>query len=97
VELHYEVDDGASFDYQKGARSRYRLAFWADGRSLRVRVEEKEVGYRPVTVRFVVYTDFRALRLQAGENEHELSLRPMTWRFAGKGDVSGSETRRVTL
>lgn len=82
--LVYELDDGESLAYQRGALRRYHIDVECERRTLAVSVRE-EGGKRaeklaPLRVRVVAYGDFDAVRTPSGER---LPFEPHRVRWTG--------------
>jgi hypothetical protein len=82
--LVYELDDGESLAYKRGAHRRYKLDVECKGRTLALSVQE-ELGKRgaslqPLQVRLVTYGAFDAVLTPNGE---EIPLEPCSVRWTG--------------
>lgn len=83
--LHYVADDGATFAYQRGERTRVTFAATVrDDGTLAVAVTDAVYGYRPLRLRLVVYDTFRRVVLVDSGRERVLPLAAARWRFTGR-------------
>ncbi|HVU34170.1 MAG TPA: TIM-barrel domain-containing protein [Opitutaceae bacterium] len=83
--LRYACDDGESFAYQRGVRTRFALeASVADDGTLEIAITDVTIGYRPVRFRLVTYATFTRIRIRRGEHQTELESAPHRWRFTGR-------------
>jgi len=67
----YVVDDGLSYAYQRGKRTRVMIESTVENNVLDVKVEAKETGFGPVRARIVVYGDIRSIRVNGQNRETE--------------------------
>ncbi len=81
----YAADDGLSFAYQRGERTRatFHARVAPDG-ALELRVADYHAGWRPLRLRLVCYDKFSAVRLSFPGGERRLTLRPATWTWTGR-------------
>ncbi len=89
--LEYTADDGLSYGFQRGERSRYRFLATRTGDRLDVQVETLEQGWRPVSVQVVGYDGVDEIRLHragdAGQPVQQTTaagtLTALAWRCSG--------------
>ncbi len=83
--LVYELDDGESLAYQRGAFRRYRIEVESRGRMLHLSSHEESGSeasrIAPLRVRLVAHGDFTAVTTPNGAR---LQLEPFTLRWTGK-------------
>jgi alpha-glucosidase len=84
AETDYGFDDGESFDYQKGGRSRLNISVELKGRSLRCAVRSLAKGYGGCTLRLVLYQACDRVMLEQEGRERLLKLIPHRWKASGK-------------
>ena len=83
AEMDYGFDDGESFDFQKGARTRLRFKFQLDQGRLEGSVRTLAGGYGAARVRVVAYGHPRGLRFSRDGVTRDYPLAPHTWTAAG--------------
>jgi alpha-glucosidase len=81
AQTEYVFDDGLTYAYQEGKRSRLRVtAKVSAGRDLAIETALVDKGYGPCTAAtFVLYDRFRRVTL----NGKPVKIRKTTWQFAG--------------
>ena len=77
--IDYVADDGLTFAYQRGARSRLRAGATATGDTVEITAELVENGAGPITARFAVHGPFRRILI----NGQAVPVSPLTTRLAG--------------
>lgn len=90
--LVYVADDGASFGYQRGERTRVEISAASTGHALEISTHATATGYGPLRVRFVAHGDFTHATLNG--TEHPLA--PFTARMAGC-DLPAQASEWLTL
>lgn len=73
-------DDGSTLAYRRGERTRLRYSAKTDGSELRISLRTAEDGYGPLSVRFVLYGEFRRVTV----NRREAEVAPCEFRLAGR-------------
>jgi len=75
----YFFDDGESYDYKNGRRSRLALSAKVSGSSLEIRSALQEDGYGKCNARFVLYGNFDSIKL----NGKTQKIKPFIIKMAG--------------
>jgi alpha-glucosidase len=83
---HYEYafDDGESFEYRKGTRTKAVFEAHADDDTLVIDVTVLDEAYKPLTFAVVVYDAFKTVRIVRGDKTRECELKRHAWKFSGK-------------
>lgn len=79
AELDYAADDGLTFAYRRGARSRLRVTAAARGDSVEIEARLVENGAGPIRARFAVHGPFRRIVV----NGQDAPAAPLAARLAG--------------
>lgn len=88
--INYAADDGLTFAYQRGARSRLRVGATATGDTVEITAELVENGAGPITAQFAVHGPFGRIQI----NGQEVPAAPLTTRLAGTDLVPLASGRR---
>lgn len=83
AETDYCFDDGESFDYQKGARTRLRFRFEQKGGTLSGSVQTLAAGFGPCRVRVVLYQRPKDVRFTQDGKTKSLALSAHKWSASG--------------
>jgi alpha-glucosidase len=81
--LEYVAEDGLSYAYERGARSRYRLEARRDGDVILLLVTPLQTGFKPLTLRVVAYDGAKELRVSHPGGTQQHALAPHRWRMTG--------------
>ena len=81
--LDYEFDDGLSFDYRRGRRSRVSLSARVWRNELRVELHDCEMSYAALELSLVLYARFSRVVVTRAGSRREYTPRPGSWRFTG--------------
>ena len=81
--LDYAADDGCSFGYQRGQRSRWRLRARRDGDTVHLHVQTLQSGWRPLRLRLVAYDGARAALIDSPGGLQQQTLHAFPWRCSG--------------
>ncbi len=96
--LEYEFDDGESFGYRKGLRTRLTLRAQVLPNSiLGLATEDLDFGYKPLRIRVVAYDDFASISLTHRSKTYDLPLIPHQWSFTGRRPLPCRMTKRLRL
>jgi alpha-glucosidase len=87
--IDYVADDGLTYAYQRGARSRLRVEAAAKGDTVEIMADLAENGAGPLQVRFAVHGPFGRIQI----NGDEVPAAPLVTRLAG-ADVAPLATER---
>ncbi len=79
AEIEYVADDGLTFAYRRGERSRLRVAAAAKGDAVEIEAHLMDNGAGPIRARFVVHAPFERILV----NGREASVTPLATRLAG--------------
>ena len=79
----YIADDGRTFGYERGERTRVRCVAERGKDGLSLKVEDADYGYGPLRVRFVVYGKDKTLNVTQGGKTRAVKLSPNSWSFTG--------------
>jgi len=79
AELKYVADDGLTFAYRRGERSRLEVSAEARGGVVDITARLTESGSGPIRVRFAVHGPFDAIRL----NGRDFGIQPLAVQLAG--------------
>jgi alpha-glucosidase (family GH31 glycosyl hydrolase) len=82
--IEYAFDDGVSYDYRMGKRTRAVFEIRAEGDELVVKVVELTEGYRPLQLSVVAYDSFRTVRILRAGKTRKSKLARHVWTFAGR-------------
>ena len=83
AELDYVADDGLTYGYRRGLRSRWSLRAWRDGDTLHLAVRCLAGGHGPLRLRLVGYDGASAAIVETAAGTQRLALVPHAWRFSG--------------
>ena len=77
--IDYTADDGLTYAYQRGERSRLTVGATAKGDTVEITAELLENGAGPIQVRFAVHGPFGRIQI----NGHEVPVARLATRLAG--------------
>jgi alpha-glucosidase len=80
----YAFDDGESFAYREGRRTRAVIEVHVEAGELVVEVAEYGEGYKPLAFSIVAYGGFRGARVITAKGTVGVPLHRHTWVFTGK-------------
>lgn len=81
--IDYEFDDGLSFDYQQGQKSRVTFSARVRRGELRLELHDCDTTFAALEVRLVLYAPFERVVVIGAGKPCEHTPRPGSWRFAG--------------
>lgn len=96
AKYQYSFDDGMSFEYQHGKRTRLTITAEVQDSRLRIEISDVNIGYKPCRVRFVTYHKFDSIRLTLNGRDVDLTCTETFWRFSGK-KIPIFTTREITV
>ncbi len=94
--LDYTCDDGLSYAFERGQRSRYGFKATREGDLLTVEVQVLQGGWKPLRLAVVGYDGARRLRLVSAQGELEHTMAPHRWRMTG-AELAASLSPPVVL
>jgi alpha-glucosidase len=81
--LDYVADDGLSYAFERGERSRYLLQARREGDGIVLTVTTLLAGWKPLKLRVVAYDGARQLRVVHAGATSSHALSPHAWRMTG--------------
>jgi alpha-glucosidase len=85
--LDYAADDGLSYGYQRGERSRCTLRARRDGSVLKLRVDNVHATWKPLRLRVIGYDGAQSAEISTSAGTVTQSLKPYRWVFSGPLDA----------
>ena len=83
AQLDYSADDGRSFAYQKGERTRLQMKARREGNTLWVELQLPQQGWQALNLRVVGYDGIERAVINTPTGEIQQTFKPHAWRFTG--------------
>lgn len=92
----YQWDDGISFDYQKGKRSKVEFFLTTKGKDLFITYDDGDFSYSGIDIKFFVHGSFNKIYFHAGKDKVELKTSKGSLNIAGS-KLEAVKTESVVL
>ena len=81
--LDYVADDGVSYAFERGERSRTVITARREGDTLHLNLARQQHGHKPLQLRVVGYDGASRAMIQTPDGCHTQALEPHAWQLSG--------------